>query len=395
MRTLFEELDPQGRDAAFAAAERRLRDEGRFDEWFDLRMLKAKLDHGLPGDHPATLSDVPQELRGEIETVYREAAREAGTALLESGDIAAAWSYFSAIREPGPVRAALEEIPLEGEFDERRQELAEIALFQAANPKRGVQMWLAGPGICNTVTALDQLFPQLSSEDRAECAEVVVGELHRQLLASVQREAAERSPMTRPPATLPGVLDAYPTLLENAAYHTDVSHLAAAVRFSRALPADADAIGLALELCDYGRRLDRSLQYGSEPPFEDLYEATCHYLQAVRGAAGEERAKGLDYFRGRLAADPDESDQPLLAYVLTDLLMRVGEADEAIDVAEKHLATAGPQTGFSFAELCRRSGRLDRLAAFGRENGDLLSYLNGRFGESNGDATSRSEGGQS
>ena len=169
-------------------------------------------------------------------------------------------------------------------------------------------------------------------------------------------------------------------LLESGQYHVDVSHLAAVVRFARSLPDDASEIDLAIELCDYGRRLDRTLQYQSEPPFEEMYESHRHFFAAIRGRDEAERNAGLDYFRTKLDREPDEQDKPLLAYVLTDLLMRAGQPSEAAHVAIQYLADVGDQTGFSLAELCRRGGQMEQLAAYGRSKNDPVAFLNGRFG---------------
>lgn len=367
-------------DAAFDAAEQEFRGSGDADRLFDLRMLRVKLRNGIPGDRPATLADVPHEKRVTVEDVYREAAEEAGRILLANGDIPAAWSYFQAIRKPEPIREAIEQTPIVEGFDDRQQELTQIALYEMAHPRRGVEMLLAGSGICNTVTSLDQVLPQLSVTDRKACAAVIVGELHSQLLASVRADAAKRTgdAADRLPATLDELLQTHPDLLENGVYHADVSHLAAVVRFARSLDRESDALRLAIDLCRYGKRLDRPLIFEGEPPFEDLYVSHEHFLAAI--ADPDSADDPLDYFRKKLAAEPDARDRPLLAYVLTDLLMRTGRGDEAVEVARVELAPLGEQTGFSFAELCREAGRLDTLADYAREQGDRVLELAAQFG---------------
>ena len=50
-------------------------------------------------------------------------------------------------------------------------------------------------------------------------------------------------------------------LFENASYQIDVSHLHATVRFGRALKADDPELPLAIELADYGARLDPQFHY--------------------------------------------------------------------------------------------------------------------------------------
>ena len=80
-----------------------------------------------------------------------------------------------------------------------------------------------------------------------------------------------------------------------------------------------------------------------------------------------------------MADEPDVPDQQLIAYVLTDLLMRCDRSDAALDLAAEYLAESGPETGFSFAELCQTADKLDRLEKYAEEKGDILGYLAGKF----------------
>ena len=375
-------------ESAIAAVATQLRDAGRVDDLFDLRMLAAKLKRGLNTDRPASLSDVPGEQRRELELDYRAAAREAGQALLARGDLLAAWSYFQAINERGPIREALETVPVVEEYDERQQELAQLALYEGVHPRKGAELLLAMAGMCNTVTAVDQVLPSLAADDRAAVAELLVDALHEQLHGSVRRDVQERHPMHRSEGSLPELLEQHPQLLADGAYHTDVSHLGAVVRFARSLEAASPSLDRAIELCDYGARLDQNLQYGGEPPFEDSYVAHRHLFEAVRGSSNEQRQLGLEYFRKKLADEPDAADKPLLAYVLTDLLMRCDRPDEAVAVAREHLADLGDQTGFSFAELCRLANRADVLADWAAERNDPVNYLIARFAATSDESSS-------
>ena len=380
MKTIPEAVLSADRDAAFAAAAEALREAGEVDRLFDLRMLHAKVRAGLPVGRPESLSDVPRERRGEIEEAYREAGREAGGRLLERGDLVAAWAYFQAIGEPGPIREAVAAVPLprpdEG-FDEVVEELTRLALYEGANPPRGVERMLRTTGTCGTVTALDQLMPQLPADDRRACAAVMVGWLHAELFRSVRSDIERTTPLLTDPQTVAELLDGRDSLLEGGGYHIDVSHLSAVVRFARSLePGDA-GLPLAIDLCEYGRRLDRSLQYPGEAPFEDFYVSHGHFLRALSGRGVDDAAA---YFRGKLNAEPDLPDRRLIAYVLSDLLMRCDREEEAVSLAAEHLAGTAAETGFSLIEMCQRAGRLDLLAEHARESGDVVAVLAGRFG---------------
>lgn len=380
-------VNTDDRDKAFSLAADQLKEAGDFDRLFDLRLLQAKIELGLPVGRPDSLVDVPREHRAAVDETYRAAAREAGQALLAAGDPVRAWSYFHAIGEPDPVREAFEALPVRGgdhpDVDyERDQELANIALFEGANPRKGVEMLLALVGTCSTITTLDQALPQLNASDRAACADTMVRSLHADLMRSVTADIEQRTPLLRPATTLTELLTGRPSLFENANYHIDVSHLSSVVRFARSLEPPSDALPLAIELCEYGRRLDGTLQYNTEPPFDTFYPAHIQFFAALQAAGTDDESpidKAEAYFQKKIDDEPDVPDQRLIAYVMTDLLVRCGRSDAAVAIAAKHLANSGAETGFSFIELCQTTGHLDKLAAFSQEHDDALGFLAGRF----------------
>lgn len=380
-------LQADDRDAAFEAAAAEMKQAGDVDRLFDLRLLKAKMDLGLPVGRPESLGDVPKEHRPAIEEAYRGAAREAGQSLLDSGDVIRAWSYFHAIGEPDAVRDALEKMPIRSadapDFDyERDQQLSHIALFEGANPKKGVEMLLSSVGTCSTITSLDQAQQSLSAKDRADTAEVMVRSLYADLKRTLTADIEQRAPMLRPAKTLTDLLVGRDEIFTGGNYHIDVSHLSSVVRFARAIEPPNECLGMAIELCEYGRRLEPSLQYNSEPPFDTFYPAHLQFFSALNAVGSDDESpidKAEAYFRKKLADEPDVPDQRLIAYVLTDLLMRCGRTDTALDLAAEYLADSGPETGFSFAELCQSTERLDRLKQYAEEKGDVLGYLAGKF----------------
>lgn len=371
----FEQLEQlnceEGRDAVFDWLGEVLRNRRDYHKLFDARMIRKKSSLGLPVVRPTSLDDVPPEMRKDVEETYIEAAREVGELLLDDGDIPSAWMYLQVIREPEKVREAIERLPLRNEADERSEEIMRVALFEKVHPVRGVQMMLRTHGMCNTITSLDQVMPTLSSEQRRDCAKVMVRELYEELRETVCRHVQQRIPTTEPGSSLRELVTARPWIFEGGNYHIDVSHLNSVVRFARSLEGDCEEMERALELCEYGRHLDEPLRYPGEPPFEDFYEAHHRFFCVL---LDREREQALEYFRRKLADEPDEHDKPLLAYVLVDLLMRVRRLDEAVDVASTHLANLGDDVGFSLAELCVEAGRFDRLKELAREKGDLVGY---------------------
>ena len=370
--TQLEELQTAGGDAAvFDWLAATLRERKEYHKLFDTRLIQKKRSLGLPVARPTSLDDVPADQRKEVEETYVDAAREVGELFLADGDVPAAWMYLQVIREPEKVKEAIDKLPLKNEADEQSQEIVRVALYERVHPVKGVQMLLRTNGMCNTITSLDQAMPSLSAEQRRECAQVMVRQLYKDLSETVRRHVQQRIPTIVPTAGLRELISGRDWLFEGGNYHTDVSHLNSVVRFARSLESTSDELKLALELCEYGRQLDEPLRYPGEPPFEDFYEAHNRFFRVL---VDQDRNAALDYFRQKLADEPDERDKPLLAYVLVDLLMRVDRLDEAVDVAATHLANLGDDVGFSLAELCAEANRFDRLKEITKGKGDLVGY---------------------
>jgi len=361
----------QGSAAALDRLIDTLREQKLYHKLFDARLLKRKHELGLPLSRPASLADVPDALRKDVEATYVEAAREAGRSFLADGDIPAAWMYLQVIREPDEVAAAIDKLPTPREYDQRSDELLNIALYQGVNPVKGVQMMLRAHGTCSTITALDQVLPSLSVDQRRACAKAMVRSLYDDLRDSIGRQVQQRMPLLTPDASLRELLAGRDWLFSSGGYHVDVSHLHSVVRFARSIDPPAQELELALQLAEYGTRLDATLQYPGEPPFDDVYPAHAQFFKAL---LGRDRAAALQYFRDKLEHEPDEQDRPLLAYVLVDLLMRTGQLSDAVDVAAKYLTNVGDDVSFSFADLCRDAGRLDVLRETASSRGDLVGY---------------------
>src|SRR5262245_51663229 len=100
----IEELLQSGNaDAAFDGLIERFRRDKQYRLIFDARMLKRRLDLGLPLVSLSTLGDLPDAVRQPYQDAYIHAAREVGDLFLADGDIPGAWTYFRAIGDAKPV----------------------------------------------------------------------------------------------------------------------------------------------------------------------------------------------------------------------------------------------------------------------------------------------------
>lgn len=339
---------------------------------FDAILLKWKFENNLPLLQPTSMSDVPKEQKPDFEKVYIDAARETGQRLIDQGKIPDAWIYFRAIDDPAPIAEAISKYEPPEDFSEELEEMIQLALYQRVNPAKGVQLMLNSHGMCNTVTALDQIYLDLDAKQRAECAELMVKQLYEDLTSSIRYDVEKRTPVLPPDLSLRELLADRLWLFEDDNYHTDVSHLNAIVRFARALEADSEILDKAIQLCLYGSRLAPQLQYPGEPPFDTYYQAHQHYFQIV---ADSDRDQSLQFFHDRLEQAQEPQDKELIAYVLVDLLMRIKDFPAAVKVAETYLGQVNEQSGFSFVTLCEDTGDMEALQRHAKKTENAVMYV--------------------
>jgi hypothetical protein len=386
MSQIFDELQqiPAGNATAlFERVAAQLKSDKDYHKLFDSRLMQRKYELGLPVLKPASLADVPDELRKQVEETYIAAAREAGELFLKAGDIPAAWMYYQVIREPQPVKDAIEALP--STLDPNKvEEILQIALYQGVHPTKGIQMMLKAHGTCSTITAFDQATSNLSPAQRQDCAKVMVRSLYGDLLENLQGSVQKRMPFLQPGQSLRELMSGRDWLFEAGNYHIDVSHLNSVVRFARTIEPPAEELELALQLAEYGCKLDSQLQYGGEAPFDDFYPA---HVKFFRVLLDKGRADALQYFQDRLDHEPDESDKPFLAYVLVDLMVRSNLLEPAVALAAKYLSNINSDARVSFAELCQKAGRFDVWKQACREQYDLLGYAAAVLGEGKPAAT--------
>jgi len=368
LRSALESSGPEGAAAALVDS---LRERREYDRLFDALLIRARLGIGLPVAKPTSFDDVPAEKQGAFEEAYVAAAREVGGLLLEAGQIPRAWAYFRTLREPAPVAAALDAVDAKSLDYDRTNELLEVALHDGANRVAGIRILLATHGTCNTVTMTDQVLPLMTPDERRRAAGLLVRDVYESLVANLKRDMESRVAGVAVPSTVRELLAGRDWLFENGNYHVDVSHLHSTVRFARALTSADPELPLAIELAEYGAKLDRQFRYPADPPFDDYYAAHLAYFGVVSGAETE---WSLDYFRERLKAEADERDRQIVAYVLVDLLQRAGRLGEAAEVAAEFLPDLEEPGGFSFAALCAKAGRLDLLEAAAEKGDDPVRY---------------------
>lgn len=368
---LQEQFKAGGPNAVFDQLAATLREQKDYHKLFDALCAKKKHELGAPLHRPTSLDDVPAGKRDEFEAAYMSAAREVGQLLLADKKLGQAWIYFHAIRDTQAVRDAIESAPMPRDANEESEELIDLGFYKLVHPVKGMQIMLRTHGTCSTITSLDQQFQNLSPEQRAQCAAILVKSLHGDLLQSIQHEVKQRMPFAPPATTLRELIAGREWLFADNNYHIDVSHLHSTVRFARSLSPENVELKLALDLAEYGSQLSEQFQYAGEPPFVEFYPA---HIQFFKFLLGDNRETAQAYFQQQLDREPDAPDQALIAYVMVDLMARTNQLDQALPLAEKYLVKADPDFAAAFAELCQQAGRFDVLMRSAEERGDLLTY---------------------
>ena len=181
------------------------------------------------------------------------------------------------------------------------------------------------------------------------------------------------------------LIEQFPALTEGGSYHLDASHLASTVRFSRLLT-EPKQVRMALEICEYGKRLIEDLQYPGEAPFENLYPTHELFLKAT---LGENVDAAVEFFTQR--AREEHAAEPTLGVpantaveTLLVLLARNKRYDEAMDIYSQLVP---PDRGLSslaptLLELASANGNWDRYEELCQERDDLVGYTAGRATQS-------------
>jgi hypothetical protein len=350
-----------GPESGFDLLAQRLRENKNYPLLFEARVLQQRHRMGLPPLRVDGIDDVPVLQRGAYEDALSRAAREAGSLFLADGDIARAWPYFRAVGDRGPVAEAIEKL------SSAEDGVIQIALEERVHPRKGFELLLERHGICRAITYFEQ-YPD--RETREQCLILLVRTLHGELLESLRRAVSQREGAVQQSESVPELIAGREWLFGDMDYYVDTSHLISAIRFALDL-ADAEALRLAIELCEYGKHLSPQFKYRADPPFDDVYVDHAAYLGAL---SGENVEAGIEHFRAKVLAPDPNSTAP--AQVLVALLTRLKRYREAIQISLDHLSqTAGEQLVCpTVPQLCQLAGDYTRLKQLARERGDLLSF---------------------
>jgi hypothetical protein len=343
----------------------RLREQKRYQQVFEARLLQRRHALGLPLVFAGAIADLPLEHRDAYQAAVTAAAREAGTAYLSDGDIVRAWPYFRAIGDHAPVAAAIERVESKDEADR----VLGIALGEGVSVRKGFELLLEHRGICQGV---DYATSCADRQNRQLCMQLLVKEFHGQLVAHVKEAIAEVEGQVPATSHLVDLIAERDWLFDGGRLYIENSHLLSILLASTDLD-DPETMRLVLELAEYGQRLDPIYQSEGEAPFEEPFIDHAEYLRAV---LGENVDGAVAHFQKKVAASVPGAPEVLVA-----LLARLGRYEEAIRISVEYLDGEAVGLCPSATELCEKAGDYRQLQDLARKNGDVVGFAAGMIRE--------------
>ncbi len=353
-----------GADAALECLVQQLLTEKDYRQLFQARLLQKRFELGLPLIQSSAFESLPPENRAVFEEAFLRAARETGELFLADGDIPGAWPYFRAIGDLAPVRAAIDKV----EQHENVAAIIEIAYQEQVHPRKGFELILSQYGVCR---AISSVFQYPDPEGRKDCIALLTRTLHADLVQNLKHAIARTESQSPETSSITDLIRGRDWLFGENAYYIDTSHVVSVVQYSLEL-SDNEALGLALQLAEYGSCLGSMFQRCGNPPLETFQD----YRQYLRGVLGIDVEESVAHFRRKIDdCDPLEvGTSP--AQVLVGLLSRLGRHSEAIAVSLKHLHDVDPNQLAcpSVLQLCQLAGDFNQLREISSQRGDLLSF---------------------
>lgn len=373
---LRESLQSGGVEACLARLVEQLEAQKKHQELFEARKMQARSELGLPllsNELPESLSDDERrQLEDKLIDAYRTIYRDVGLSMFRNRELGQGWTLLQAAGEEEAAARELETMEVD---EDVLDEFVDVALNQGAAATLGFAAVLEHYGTCNAITTYEQVMYGRPLSVRQSAAAMLVDHLHEELLATLKADIAQQEGSEPAATALRELVAGRDWLFSQGAYHIDTTHLASTVRFARVLE-DEPNLRTAIDLTEYGRRLEEPFQYEGEEPFKEIYPSHALYFHAL---LGEQVDEALEYFRSR-AQEVDPAEQgTAAAEVYIALLDRTGRHAEAAQATIELIPPGVHTFGLapSLFELCERAGDFEPLISACKERDELLGFAAG------------------
>ena len=348
----------------------------QLQELFEARRMEVRHRLGLPllsTDLPEDIAaDERRELEDKLIDGYRDVYRDVGLLMLKEGQLSQGWMLLQAAGEEEVAKAELSTMQVDEELID---EFIDVALRQGVAPILGFSAVLENYGTCNAITTYDQTMHGRPLADRQGAAALLVDHIHEELTATVKADIEQQKGSEPTEATLAELVADRQWLFGDGSYHIDTTHLASTMRFARCLEDEA-SLRKALDLTEYGRRLDTPFQHEGDEPFRDVYPAHALYFHALLGEQVEE---ALAYFRARAEEVDIAHEGSTAAETYIALLDHCGQSGKAAEATVRLIPPGIYTQGLapSLFELCDKAGDFSTLIEACQQRNDLLGFAAG------------------
>ncbi len=367
--SLQSELASHGPDAVLAQVAGQLRGEKKYRELFEALKMQVRRKLGLAIAYAESSDSLSEEKRTQLEEGLIAACREVGTLLLKEGKVREGWMY---LRPVGDKVEAAELLAAVSPTEDNTEEIIEVALHEGVDVARGFGLVLETYGTCSSITTYDSTVARRPRKEQEPAAKLLLKRLHVDLVGSVKVDIARQEGSQPSETTLRELVADRDWLFHENSYHIDTTHLASTVRIARACSDPAD-LRLALDLTEYGRRLNAQFQYQGDEPFAEMYPSHAFYFQAL---LGENVEAALAYFKNKAEMLDPQYHTLVPVEIYVDLLARLGRYKEAVRAAIA-LSKPGVQpVGLapSLLELADKAGDFSAVLEYCQGKNDILGY---------------------
>ena len=343
---------------------RQFRDSKDYHLLFEARLMKKRLELGLPLIQAPNLGALPRDVQAVYQQHLIEAAQEAGELFLADGNIPKAWPYLRATGDVRRVTAAIENV----EPGENVEAIIEVAFMQGVHPAKGLQLVVEKFGICRALTYFGG---NGGDKDRPQCIAVLASNIYSELLASLDNAIEEREGHKTGSTSITELIEGRDWLFGEFSSYIDPSHLVSVLQYAPEVT-DPETLRQFHDLCEYGKQLSANFHVPGRPPFENPFVDYDHFVQALLGIDVDEH---VAHFRKKIIETEIAANWP--AQILIDLLVRLDRYRDALELSLEYLpgAHASEIACPTAQQLCELAGDFDRLAELARERGDVLTYV--------------------